>query len=583
MVVVFQGSKFSCAACQNGHRSQSCDHLHRVLLEIKQKGRPATQCGHCRTKRSTGTGHSHHRCMCGDAPAYTRPKVEVKLSSGTTFVMTPPEAPEAFRTRLMEIKNLPISVHRKPKAKNEQGYDPQADGPAPVGAAGGEAAAAGYLIIEWRAEFVSLDVSDQFNSEVDSAAENPCKCHQGGPCICATISKQKPKSARASSNSKLTPPARTQPPIMNINSPAPQYFAPPYPNMQMPGQGLPYLPTVPQSYVQPPYNQYPQQQQLPPHPQQTPPLPYMQPPHPSLYSQYPAAPTPFSQQQDPLQLYSNPIYNNPIYPPQPFYDQRPPPLPPLQQLQPPSSQHPVTEQTNAVANMLMDLLSRHPQPTMPFDGIPTSTGQSGDVNSTTDYNQVMSPVVLSQTTATTAAPMIKSNISTQSTDNMLEGLQCCKGGCKCDENTCFCAITGDAACCHTSSNTTTAEKQQQRGPSNTPKSLCCGGGASSDSEESTYTTPEPTPIATSQSCCGGNNNNSGGCCGSNCACSSHKPASADAKELTSACDCGCAKSSTECSDCFADNCEVHVLGSSADTQTLVKETTSVGQDVSSSS
>ncbi|CAG8526877.1 5949_t:CDS:2, partial [Dentiscutata erythropus] len=45
-----------------GHRSSSCNHQDRQLIEIKRKGRPITQCDHCRELRKT---HKIHvKCNC---------------------------------------------------------------------------------------------------------------------------------------------------------------------------------------------------------------------------------------------------------------------------------------------------------------------------------------------------------------------------------------------------------------------------------------------------------------------------------------------------------------------------------------
>ncbi|KAJ3064120.1 hypothetical protein HDU98_000147 [Podochytrium sp. JEL0797] len=82
-------TNFTCEPCLKGHRSSSCNHWTRVLVEVKGKGRPSTQCSHCRTRRSgsaaTGSGakagHSHHKCLCGlDALAATRRIVEARFA-----------------------------------------------------------------------------------------------------------------------------------------------------------------------------------------------------------------------------------------------------------------------------------------------------------------------------------------------------------------------------------------------------------------------------------------------------------------------------------------------------------------------
>ena len=63
-------------ACIKGHRSSSCSHTDRPLFEIKKKGRPVTQCEHCRQLRKTK--QVHVKCSCGgsseDALKETRGK-----------------------------------------------------------------------------------------------------------------------------------------------------------------------------------------------------------------------------------------------------------------------------------------------------------------------------------------------------------------------------------------------------------------------------------------------------------------------------------------------------------------------------
>ncbi|KAI9315874.1 hypothetical protein BX666DRAFT_1878486 [Dichotomocladium elegans] len=50
-----------------GHRSTRCDHKHRVLVEIKRKGRPLSQCDNCRALRKTK--RVHIKCKCPESPS----------------------------------------------------------------------------------------------------------------------------------------------------------------------------------------------------------------------------------------------------------------------------------------------------------------------------------------------------------------------------------------------------------------------------------------------------------------------------------------------------------------------------------
>ncbi|ORZ15574.1 hypothetical protein BCR41DRAFT_305960, partial [Lobosporangium transversale] len=49
--------------CIKGHRSTTCNHGERPLHEIKKKGRPSTQCPHCKELRKAK--HVSARCICG--------------------------------------------------------------------------------------------------------------------------------------------------------------------------------------------------------------------------------------------------------------------------------------------------------------------------------------------------------------------------------------------------------------------------------------------------------------------------------------------------------------------------------------
>ncbi|CAG8598459.1 13868_t:CDS:2 [Ambispora leptoticha] len=52
-MVFINGVKYACVTCIKGHRSTACHHSDRPLQAIKRKGRPITQCAHCRELRKT--------------------------------------------------------------------------------------------------------------------------------------------------------------------------------------------------------------------------------------------------------------------------------------------------------------------------------------------------------------------------------------------------------------------------------------------------------------------------------------------------------------------------------------------------
>ncbi|QRV84634.1 metal-binding regulatory protein cuf1 [Ceratobasidium sp. AG-Ba] len=65
-MIFVNDKKYACETCIKGHRSSSCQHTERALFEIKKKGRPVTQCDHCRELRKTK--QVHVRCSCDSKP-----------------------------------------------------------------------------------------------------------------------------------------------------------------------------------------------------------------------------------------------------------------------------------------------------------------------------------------------------------------------------------------------------------------------------------------------------------------------------------------------------------------------------------
>lgn len=65
-MVLIDSVKYACATCIKGHRSSTCNHDTRPLIEIRKKGRPVTQCVHCRELRKTK--QVHVKCLCEGRP-----------------------------------------------------------------------------------------------------------------------------------------------------------------------------------------------------------------------------------------------------------------------------------------------------------------------------------------------------------------------------------------------------------------------------------------------------------------------------------------------------------------------------------
>ncbi|MCJ1436005.1 hypothetical protein MMC27_005383 [Xylographa pallens] len=64
--MLIEGEKYACDACVRGHRVSNCQHNDRPLIRINKKGRPVSQCPHCRGLRKSRA--SHVKCECGDKP-----------------------------------------------------------------------------------------------------------------------------------------------------------------------------------------------------------------------------------------------------------------------------------------------------------------------------------------------------------------------------------------------------------------------------------------------------------------------------------------------------------------------------------
>ncbi|KAH8904407.1 hypothetical protein BR93DRAFT_946723 [Coniochaeta sp. PMI_546] len=62
--MLINGEKYACEACVRGHRVSNCQHSDRPLQHINKKGRPVSQCQHCRSLRKSRSAHT--KCDCGE-------------------------------------------------------------------------------------------------------------------------------------------------------------------------------------------------------------------------------------------------------------------------------------------------------------------------------------------------------------------------------------------------------------------------------------------------------------------------------------------------------------------------------------
>ncbi|KAF8496625.1 hypothetical protein JB92DRAFT_2989408 [Gautieria morchelliformis] len=86
-MIYANGLKYACEACIKGHRSSSCSHRQRPLFEIKKKGRPVSQCEHCRQLRKTKQVHVKCNCEGGteDVGTVVRGKAKRKMPASAAF------------------------------------------------------------------------------------------------------------------------------------------------------------------------------------------------------------------------------------------------------------------------------------------------------------------------------------------------------------------------------------------------------------------------------------------------------------------------------------------------------------------
>ncbi|PTB69128.1 copper fist DNA-binding domain-containing protein [Trichoderma citrinoviride] len=81
-MMLIDGEKFACDACVRGHRVSNCQHSTRPLQHINKKGRPVSQCAHCRSMRKSRSAHI--KCDCGEKTSkciHLQPPVEGHLET----------------------------------------------------------------------------------------------------------------------------------------------------------------------------------------------------------------------------------------------------------------------------------------------------------------------------------------------------------------------------------------------------------------------------------------------------------------------------------------------------------------------
>ncbi|CAG8552348.1 9163_t:CDS:2, partial [Paraglomus brasilianum] len=144
-MVFINGIKYACATCIKGHRSTACHHGDRTLYEIKRKGRPITQCTHCRELRKTQ--RVHVKCTCNER------KIGDVILPGTQSAIS-------LSNPNIDVSSLTganIGLNYKHSGRNVTVKQP------PL---------VFYLILSITMAFVV------------EALLNPCRCRIGAKCIC---------------------------------------------------------------------------------------------------------------------------------------------------------------------------------------------------------------------------------------------------------------------------------------------------------------------------------------------------------------------------------------------------------------
>ncbi|KAH7925334.1 copper-fist-domain-containing protein, partial [Leucogyrophana mollusca] len=162
--VLVSDKKYACETCIKGHRSSACKHTDRPLFEIKKKGRPVTQCEHCRELRKTK--QVHVKCLCGlqeQGPGTSDP------DSGKHGV----PATAAFPNGLPEALGALVTPH------------------------------------------LHSDGSADSDHSGDQSSAGGCKCNVGGPCHCCTPRKTKSRRRSSAQDDKHSNELSKQPATAN--------------------------------------------------------------------------------------------------------------------------------------------------------------------------------------------------------------------------------------------------------------------------------------------------------------------------------------------------------------------------------
>lgn len=124
--MIFEDVKFACETCIKGHRSSQCRHTDRPLHPIRKKGRPISQCDHCRSCRTSSASHSKCECRSKAANGLQSNKCDCNngqpcICAGPSKIdyngaMTPADSSEGtnlFDGSVPSSKPKPVRVKKK--------------------------------------------------------------------------------------------------------------------------------------------------------------------------------------------------------------------------------------------------------------------------------------------------------------------------------------------------------------------------------------------------------------------------------------------------------------------------------------
>ncbi|OCF44006.1 hypothetical protein I317_02112 [Kwoniella heveanensis CBS 569] len=172
-MVLINDKKYACEKCIKGHRVTGCTHTDRPLYEVKKKGRPTTQCQHCKEKRKS----SGSSCVCGDAKIQPPAMIHPTSSTSTENAPTSSHLPTSSNDETLDDETATPAVVEVETRKGQPGS--RATFPRGLKDVHELAAAANAL-----AGMGDDDGVVKVAERKVQALLNPCKCQSGGPCKC---------------------------------------------------------------------------------------------------------------------------------------------------------------------------------------------------------------------------------------------------------------------------------------------------------------------------------------------------------------------------------------------------------------